>query len=169
MEPMVMTGKGLESKVKMIVVPGWGSIEIKNVVLDLNGTLTESGDFIPGVLECLEALSGKGFKIFVLSGDTRGTLRQSFQHAQGIEAIVTKTAREKQTFVESIGAEHTVCVGNGNIDVEMFKVARLSICTIQAEGATTKAMLQADIVVTHITQAFEILLDPNKLIATLRC
>ena len=50
----------------------------------------------------------------------------------------------------------------------MFKVAGLSICTIQAEGATTQALLNADIVVTHINQALEILLDEEKLIATLR-
>jgi soluble P-type ATPase len=50
----------------------------------------------------------------------------------------------------------------------MFNAARLSICTIQAEGATLKAMLAADIVVTHSNQAFEILLDPSRMIATLR-
>ncbi|NVM22509.1 MAG: ATPase P [Desulfobacterales bacterium] len=153
---------------KTIAVPGYGSVELKNVVLDLNGTLTESGDFIPGVLDHLEALKAEGFKIYVLSGDTRGVLRQTFEHSAGIEAIVAETAGQKMSFVESIGPEHTVCVGNGNIDVEMFKAARLSICTVQAEGAATRAMLQADIVVTHIKHAFEILLDPKKLIATLR-
>lgn len=153
---------------KTISVPGYGTVELENVVLDLNGTLTESGDFIPGVLDYLKTLRAEGFKIYILSGDTRGTLRQTFEDSPGFETVVTKTAREKRTFVESVGPEHTVCVGNGNIDVEMFKVARLSICTIQAEGATTKAMLQADIVVTHIKHALEILLDPAKLIATLR-
>jgi soluble P-type ATPase len=155
--------------VKTIQIPGWGSAELENLVLDLNGTLTESGDFIPGVVDYLERLKAKGFRICVLSGDTRGALEQGFEHLTGIEAVVTTTAQEKRRFVESIGAEHTVCVGNGNIDVEMFKVARLSICTIQAEGATTQAMLHADIVATHINQALEILLDADKLIATLRC
>lgn len=152
-----------------ITVPGWGSVELENLVLDLNGTLTESGDFIPGVVDYLKKLKGEGFKIYVLSGDTRRTLPHKFEHSPDIETVVTKTAQEKRTFVESIGAERTACVGNGNIDVEMFRVARLSICTIQAEGATTKAILQADIVVTHIKDAIEILLDPEKLIATLRC
>ena len=153
---------------KSIAVPGFGSLELENVILDLNGTVTEFGDFIPGVLDYLKALTAEGFTIYILSGDTRGTLRQTFEHSPGIEAVVTKTAQEKRAFVESIGPQHTVCVGNGNIDVEMFKVARLSICTIQAEGATTRAMLQADIIVTHIKDAFEILLDPKSLIATLR-
>lgn len=149
-------------------VPGWGSLALENLVLDLNGTITESGDFIPGVLERLKALKTGGFTIYVLSGDTRGFLQQSFDGSTGVEAVIAQTADEKKRFVESIGAEKTVCVGNGNIDMEMFKVAGLSICTIQAEGATTRAMLQADIVVTHINQALDILLDPEKLIATLR-
>ena len=153
---------------KTIDVPGYGSVELENVVLDLNGTMTESGDFIPGVLDALEALRADGFKIYILSGDTRGNLGQTFEDAPGIEAVVTKNAQEKRAFVESIGPEQTVCVGNGNIDIEMFKVAKLYICTVQAEGATTKAMLQADVVVTHIGHAMEILLDPDKLIATLR-
>jgi len=155
--------------VKTIAVPGWGSVELENLVLDFNGTLTESGDFIPGVVDYLEKLKARGFKIYVLSGDTRGTLKRALPGFSEIDPVVTRTAHEKRAFVESIGAECTVCVGNGNIDVEMFKVAGLSICTIQAEGATIKAMLEADIVVAHIRHAFEILLDPEKLIATLRC
>jgi soluble P-type ATPase len=154
--------------VKPITVPGHGVIELENVVLDLNGTLTESGEFVPGALDCLEALKAAGYRIYVLSGDTKGNLARTFQGFADIEAVLTKTAEDKRSFVESIGPERTVCVGNGNIDVEMFKVARLSLCTIQAEGATTKALLQADIVVTHIKHAAEILLDPEKLIATLR-
>ncbi len=153
---------------KTIAIPGYGSLELKNVVLDLNGTVTESGELVPGVLDYMEALKTKGFNIYVLSGDTRGNLRQAFERCPSVETVVTKTAREKRSFVESIGPQHTVCVGNGNIDVQMFKVAKLSICTIQAEGATIKAMLQADVVVNHIKDVFEIILDPNKLIATLR-
>ena len=153
---------------KTIAVPGHGSFQLENVVLDLNGTLTESGDVIPGILDDLRALGALGFKIYVLSGDTRGNLAQTLGHLPAVEPVVTKTAEDKRHFVESIGPEHTVCVGNGNIDVEMFKVATLSVCTIQAEGAATKALLHADIVVTHIKHAFEILRDPEKLIATLR-
>jgi soluble P-type ATPase len=154
--------------VKTIDIPGWGSVEFTNLVLDLNGTITESGSFIPGVIDCLEKLKERGLAIYVLSGDTRGTVRDCFQSVPGVDAIVTKTAEEKKQFVESIGPLNTICIGNGNIDVDMFKVAKLAICTVQAEGATIQAMMNADIVVTHINQALEILLDEEKLIATLR-
>jgi soluble P-type ATPase len=154
--------------VKPIIIPGHGTFELENIVLDLNGTITESGAFIPGVEEGFEALRRAGFKIFVLSGDTKGTLSEILQGFDYIETVLSHTAQDKKTFVESIGPERTACVGNGNIDVEMFKVARLSICTVQGEGATTKALLHADMVVTHIRDAIEILVDPHKLIATLR-
>ncbi len=153
---------------KTFSVPGYGSLALENVVLDLNGTLTESGEFISGVLDRLSALEEAGFKIYVLSGDTRGTLAKALRQSPGIKSAVTKTAEAKRRFVESIGPERTVCIGNGNIDLEMFKVAKLSICTIQAEGATTKAILEADIAVTHITHGLEMLLDSDRLIATLR-
>ena len=153
---------------KKIDIPGWGSLEFKNLVLDLNGTITESGSLIPGVVDRLEKLKEKGFVIYVLSGDTRGMMRDSFQDVPGIDAIVTRTAEEKRTFVESLGPQSAICIGNGNIDVDMFKVAKLSICTVQAEGAAIRAMTNADIVVTHINQALEILLDEETLIATLR-
>jgi len=42
---------------KTVTIPGWGSIEIKNVVLDLNGTITESGEPIPGILDYLQTLT----------------------------------------------------------------------------------------------------------------
>lgn len=151
-----------------IRVPGWGPVEIRNLVLDLNGTMTEAGDFIPGVLDLLRELAKKGLKIYILSGDTRGNMRQLAEAVPGIEPVFTETAGDKRAFVEKIGPQESVCIGNGNIDVEMFKAARLSICTIQAEGAATKAVLHADVVVTHIKHAFEILLDPQKLVATLR-
>lgn len=154
--------------VKTVSVPGWGTIDLKHVVIDLNGTVTESGRIIPGVLDGLKALRSEGFDIYVLSGDTRNNLHRSFDGSPGINSVVTNTARDKKAFVESIGPGNTVCIGNGNIDAEMFRVARLAICTIQAEGAASKALMEADIVVTHIKDAFDVLLDTDRLIATLR-
>ena len=153
---------------KTVTIPGWGSIEIKNVVLDLNGTITESGEPIPGILDYLQTLSNKGFEVYILSGDTRGILREKFEHISAVHTVSAETAGAKKAFVESIGPEVTVCIGNGNIDIGMFKISGLSICTIQAEGASANALLHTDIVVTHVRQAIDIILDSKKLIATLR-
>ena len=151
-----------------INIPGFGSLKIKNVVVDLNGTVTDSGKLISGVLSHIKALKKNGIDVYVLSGDTRGVLGEVFPQDSGIEIVLATSAAKKRVFVEKIGPRQTVCIGNGNIDVEMFKVARLSICTIQAEGATTRAMLNADIVVPHISNALGMLLEHDSLVATLR-
>ena len=151
-----------------INIPGFGLLEIKNLVTDLNGTITDSGRLIPGALSHMKALKESGIDIYVVSGDTRGVLGKILAQDSGIETVLTTSAEGKRAFVEKIGPGQTVCIGNGNIDVEMFKVARLSICTIQAEGAATRAMLNADIVVPHITDALKMLLDHKCLVATLR-
>jgi len=153
---------------KSVTIPGWGTVHIHNVVLDLNGTITESGQFIPGILGALASLRKQGFRVYVLSGDSRGNLKQQLDRFPEIGIQITETAQAKRDFVESLGPESTVCIGNGNIDVEMFKVARLSMCTVQGEGATPGAICNADIVVTHIKEAIELIHDENKLIATLR-
>ena len=153
---------------KSVSIPGRGTLQIRYVVVDLNGTLTESGVFIPGVLDALASLHKQGLSVYVLSADTRGNLEADLSGLPGVGVRVTETAQAKRDFVESLGPEFTICIGNGNIDIEMFKVAKLSICTIQGEGATTGALVHADIVVTRIKDAIELVCDEAKLIATLR-
>ena len=160
-------GKGVIT-LDPITIPGWGTLQLAHVVLDLNGTITESGELIPGVSDYLTKLDDMGVRIAVLSGDTRDTLHTLFQKLKGLTVHVTKTAEEKRAFVDALDPEKTVCIGNGNIDLKMFQACAISICTIQAEGASVKAMGAADIVVNHIAHALDILLDPEKLIATLR-
>lgn len=153
---------------KTVAIPGWGTLEIQHVVVDLNGTLTESGDFIPGVLDDLISLHESGIEVYVLSGDSRGNLQTLLQPFPGIHGRVAETADAKRDFVQSLGPGSTVCIGNGNIDVEMFKIAALSICTIQGEGATVEAIRHAHVAVTRIGQALNLIRDETKLVATLR-
>jgi soluble P-type ATPase len=55
-----------------IEIPGWGNLEVENVVFDLNGTLAEDGALIPGVKEKIELLSEKA-KIYILTADIHGS------------------------------------------------------------------------------------------------
>lgn len=61
-----------------------------------------------------------------------------------------------------------LCVGNGFNDIPMFKEAILSIAVIEGEGASGKLIVHADIVVRSILEAIEIILNKNKMKATLR-
>ena len=52
-------------------IPGFGNIELKDVVFDFNGTLAVEGKLIAGVAEKLELLS-EHVNIHVLTADTFG-------------------------------------------------------------------------------------------------
>ena len=57
---------------------------------------------------------------------------------------------------------------NGNNDYLMLKNAVLGICVICSEGASVKAIMNSDIVVSDPISAINCLLDEKILIATLR-
>jgi soluble P-type ATPase len=75
---------------------------------------------------------------------------------------------EKEEFVDSLGAENVVAIGNGVNDSLMLKKAALGIVVIGGEGAAQKTIKEADIVVKDIHDALGLLLNRLRLIATLR-
>jgi soluble P-type ATPase len=64
--------------------------------------------------------------------------------------------------------EATVAVGNGNNDQFILKESGLGIAVLQGEGMSQAAMESADIIGKDISDAFDLLLKPRRLIATLR-
>lgn len=77
-------------------------------------------------------------------------------------------AEHKEQFVNQLGAEKTVCIGNGQNDLLMFQVAAISVVIIGAEGCSPQALMSADIAVTKIEDALNLLLNPQRMVATLR-
>ena len=69
---------------------------------------------------------------------------------------------------EQLGAAHTVALGNGANDVLMLRKACLGICVMQGEGTSLQALLASDVVVRSVEEAFDLLLNPDRLVATLR-
>ena len=70
--------------------------------------------------------------------------------------------------VTESGCERTASIGNGKNDIQVFPVSVFSIAVIGNEGAYTKSAMQADVLVTDICNALELLLSPNRMTATLR-
>lgn len=153
-----------------VEIPGVGKVCIKNVVFDFNGTLAEDGLLCEGVAEKVRKLAARGVNIFLLTSDTYGSATRQWQGLPGEIKIFSGegAAREKRKIVEELGAENTVSIGNGRNDVEMFKVSRLAIAVVGREGCFTGALTAADIVVTSIDDALDILLKPERIKATLR-
>ncbi len=150
-----------------ITIPNTGELELQTVILDLNGTLTIRGILIEGVQERLEKLKQKGFSLFLFSGDTRGTAK-SLADTLGLQYVYASTGEEKRRASLELNPATCVAIGNGFIDVPLFREVGLSIATLQAEGVHREALKEADITVPSIVDALDVLLDEQTLISTLR-
>lgn len=150
-------------------IPGRGKLTLKNIVLDFNGTMALDGVLLPGVKERLNALSAD-LDIYVLTADTFGTGRSACSGITCQVGILSDPlgAPEKLKFIEKLGAQETVTVGNGTNDSLMLAGAALGIMVLGPEGASVKALTAADVVVTDINQGLDMLSNPKRLLATLR-
>ena len=152
-----------------IAIPGYRKLQLKHMVLDYNGTLAVDGELLPGVKDALKDL-GKELQIHILTADTFGKVKS---RVEGIPCELSILPVENQDtgkldYVKSLGAEHTICMGNGRNDRLMLKEASLGIAVILEEGAAMETLAAADIVCTGILPALALLSNPLRLTATLR-
>ncbi|ABR47667.1 HAD family hydrolase [Alkaliphilus metalliredigens QYMF] len=150
-------------------IPGHGKIEIKNLVLDYNGTLAKDGILIPGVPELIEDLSHL-VDLYVITADTFGSVEFEMKGLPiTIIGIETKDEREaKLGLIQKLSSRVTASIGNGNNDAWMLEESRIGICIIGEEGCSMKAMNSANIIISDIKNALELFIYPNRLKATLR-
>jgi soluble P-type ATPase len=152
-------------------VPEVGVIELKTLILDLNGTLSVNGHIPSRAPVQLVELKKLGFRIILLTGDQRGTADDLCKEL-GIEYRVAKNAEEKGKALDDLGdeidKETTVSVGNARIDIGTFIRSKVSIATLQDEGIHVGILKHVDILVPSITAALDLLIDPNTFCATMR-
>jgi soluble P-type ATPase len=152
-----------------VTIPGRGSFRLLHLVLDVNGTLAEGGALVPGVRERLVHLTDL-LEVHWVTADTRG--RQSALDAElGWPAVRIQEgaeAQQKAAFVQELGARSVVAIGNGANDAAMLRTAALGLAVLGSEGLAVEALLAADALLPSITQALDLLQDPQRLVATLR-
>jgi len=152
-----------------IDIPGWGNMEVENVVLDLNGTLATDGKIPSELKKKINALAGQ-VKIYVLTADTQGTATEEIRDMK-VELIKIEGKESKKgkfNFLKSLDLEKTIAMGNGNNDQFILKEAGIGIAILGDEGISVIALKQADIMVKNISDALDLLLKPKRLMATLR-
>lgn len=150
-------------------IPNYADLEIEHIVFDYNGTLATNGALSNTTKDLLKKLC-KQFKVYVITADTFGSVKQELADFN-LDVVILQSSnhtQEKANFVQKLGLENCVALGNGNNDAKMLEVAKLSIAIIGKEGCATKTMLESDIVCYSIDDAIELFLNPNRLIATLR-
>jgi len=151
-----------------LTVPEQTTYELHHLVLDMNGTLTTDGVVSTSVLERLRLLATQ-IEVHVLTADTFGTASQVFQDLP-LHLLIVKgrAAPQKLEQILKLGSSSCVAIGNGVNDVDMLEKARLGICVLGHEGASPKAIGAADIVVTSPEDALDLLLNTDRLRASLR-
>ncbi len=150
-------------------IPGGASLRLSHLVLDYNGTLARDGELLAGVAEKMKDLSIH-LQLHVITADTHGTVTKKLAGLPCSLQIIglTEQDKQKEAYVRQLGADKVAAIGNGRNDWLMLKEAALGFVLVQEEGACVAAILQADIMCTGILDAFDILLIPARLKATLR-
>ncbi|MDI3259031.1 MAG: HAD hydrolase family protein [Sinobacteraceae bacterium] len=147
-------------------IPGRGTLRLRHLLLDFNGTLARDGYLIRGVGQRLERLRKKLW-IEVLTADTFGTARRALARS-GVPVTIVGSGADKLARLRALGADGVTAIGNGRNDLAMFKAAALSICVVGPEGACTETLAAADLAAPDIATALDLLLYPERLIASLR-
>ena len=152
-----------------ISIPGWGDMEIENIVLDLNGTIATDGRIPPDVKEKIGSLADQ-VKIYILTADTQGMANEDAKdmNIEVIKIIEEDSNQGKFDFLKTLDFEKTVAVGNGNNDQLVLKEAGLGIAVLGDEGLSVSVIKNADVVVKNVSDALDLFLKPKRLIATLR-
>lgn len=152
-----------------IDIPGRGDLQLRHLVLDVNGTLAVDGRLQDGLVMRLAALRDR-LEIHLLTADTHGRQaeidRQLNLHA--IRIAPGDEAAQKAEYVRRLGAETVVAVGQGANDAAMLAEAALGICVLSPEGTAVKTLTAAELVVADIFTALDLIDKPLRIVASLR-
>ena len=150
-------------------IPGFGNVDIKHLVSDFTGTLSEDGHLCEGVQERLNKLS-EDIQIHILTADTFGVAKKELEGIDCTTVILEGSDHDvqKEEYVLSLGANDVIALGNGNNDRRMLKEAKIGIAVCLKEGCAVDAIKNADILVPSTIDALDLLLNPKRMKATLR-
>jgi soluble P-type ATPase len=150
-----------------IMIPGRHGLSLEHLLLDVNGTLTSRGDLIKGVRPRLDALRA-AVDVRLLSADTFGTLGAIAHEMGDLPVERVSDGLEKAAITDRLGSDACAAIGNGANDEMMLRQAALGLAVVGPEGAASQTVVAADVVVGSVSDALDILLEPDVLAATLR-
>jgi len=150
-------------------IPGRGLLQLEHLVCDVNGTIAVDGQLIEGLARHLTDLRDR-LSLHLLTADTHGR-QQVIDQQLNLRAFRIQTGNEsaqKAEYIRSLGADQVVAIGQGANDAEMLKTAGLGICLFSVEGTSVETLLAADLVVSNIFDALNLLENPLRIVASLR-
>jgi len=153
----------------IIKIPGRDTLDIRHIIFDYNGTIAIDGKVINGVTEKIQQLAGL-VEFHVITADTYGTVEKELEGIQCniINLSSSENFKSKTEYLNFLGAENCLSVGNGFNDSDLLKESKIGIALIQDEGVCVETLMAADIACKSIMDVFAYLETPNRLKATLR-
>jgi len=149
-----------------IDIPLRGIVELQHAVFDVNGTLAVDGKPIPGVADRLKAL-GEHLSLHVLTAGTHGNIAE-LERVLGFPLHMITIGEEKVHYVEHLGPASVIAFGNGMNDVGMLRLAAIGVAVLAGEGVAIGALQAADVLALGPVDAIDLVLNPKRLVATLR-
>ncbi len=152
-----------------ISIPGFGDLKLEHLVMDYNGTMACDGELYDGVKDFIKELSGS-LTIHVITADTFG---KAAGQLKGLPLKLTIMPKDNQDrgkleYINELGQDKCICIGNGRNDALMLKEAKIGIALLQDEGASAITITSADILCRNIQEALELFIKHGRLIASLR-
>ncbi len=152
-----------------INIPGRGAIFLEYLVCDVNGTIAIDGELIEGIGRTISELKDR-LEIHLLTADTHGH-QKSIDQKLNLKAVRIQPGDEqsqKSNYIDSLGSNRVVAIGQGANDALMLKKSAIGICVLSTEGAAFETLKSADLIVPDIFTAFGLLQNPIRLVASLR-
>jgi P-type E1-E2 ATPase len=150
-------------------IPGRGLIRLAHLVSDVNGTIALDGQLQNGLARKINALQDR-LQVHLLTADTHG--RQDIIDQQlNLKAVRVERgqeAQQKAAYVQNLGPENVIAIGQGANDAAMLKTAAIGIGLVSTEGIAVETLLSADIIVPDIDAALDLLNKPLRIVASLR-
>lgn len=155
-----------------------GKYDLEHAVFDVNGTLTQDGQLVLGVLERMHILR-RILTVHLLTADTYRTQKPIINPTLAvdvepkIEWTILKNEdgpedEQKKTYVRHLGKDKVVAIGNGMNDQGMLAEVKLGIVVLGPEGAAVAALKAARLAARDPVTALDLLLYPLRLKASLR-
>jgi P-type E1-E2 ATPase len=152
-----------------LTIPGRDDIQIRHLVMDVNGTLAVDGILAEGISRQITTLRDR-VEIHLLTADTHGK-QKSIDQVLNLQAVRIQPgdeAAQKADYVRKLSSQHVVAIGQGANDSLMLKEATIGICVLSAEGLSVETLFTADLLMPNISTALELFEKPLRLIASLR-
>ncbi len=148
-------------------VSGVGEYNIDAIVFDLNGTLAFNGKLIKGVKKRFQKLKKLGCQLIIVSSDQYGNGRLIAKNLD-VDFYSASDTIEKEKVLKKLNIPNIAAVGNGRVDIGLFRYAMLSVALIEGEGMHSEVINSADVLFTSINNVLDFFIYKDIFEATLK-